>query len=83
MDYDFLYWDFIEKYHPRYYSDDRVLLCDILYRYLTDDEVSSDDLIWLQELYKTKKEVILDLERLENLLLSETIDYFFKTKLVD
>lgn len=60
MDYDFLYWDFIEKYHPLYYSDDRVLLCDILYRYLTDDEVSSDDLIWLQELYKTKKEVILD-----------------------
>lgn len=77
MNYDFSYLDFIEKYHPQYYSDDRVLLCDILFRYLSDDEVSSDDLIWLQKEFKTKNEVLQELKRLEALLFYETLEYYY------
>lgn len=77
MNYDFSYLDFIEKYHPLYYSDDRVLLCDILFRYLSDDKVSTDDLIWLQEEYKTKEVALLELKRLENLLFSEALGFYY------
>lgn len=79
MSNDILYLDFIEKYHPQYYSDDRVLLCDILFRYLSDDEVSSDDLIWLQEEFKTRNEAFQELKRLETLLLSETLGYYYES----
>ncbi len=78
MNYDISYLDFIEKYHPQYYLDDRVLLCDILFRYLSNDEVPSDDLIWLQEEFKTKNEALLELKRLETLLLSETLGYYYE-----
>ncbi|HBC28293.1 MAG TPA: 6-phospho-beta-glucosidase [Prevotellaceae bacterium] len=79
MDYDFSYLDFIAKHHPKYYSDDRVLLCDILFRFLTDDEVSTEDLNWLQKEYTTKSEVLEELKRLETLLFSETLDYFYES----
>lgn len=77
MNYDISYLNFIEKYHPQYYSDDRVLLCDILFRYLSDDELSPDDLTWLQKEFKTKKETLQELKRLETLLLSETLGYYY------
>lgn len=73
------YWDFIEKYHPQYYSDDRVLLYDILFRYISDDEVSPDDQAWLQEGFKTKKEALEELKRLETLLFYETLGYYCKS----
>lgn len=78
MNYDILYWSFIAKYHPQYYSDDRVLLCDIFFRYLSDDNITSDDLIWLQEEFKTKNEVLQELKRLETLLFSETLGYYYE-----
>ncbi len=34
MKYDSPYFEFIENNHPQYYSDDRVLLCDILFRFI-------------------------------------------------
>lgn len=49
----------------RNYSDDRVLLCDILFRYISEDDVSGEDLIWLQEKYESKTEVLQELMRLE------------------
>ena len=76
MNCDMSYWDFIEKYHPQYYSDERVLLCDILFRYLSDDEVSSDDLSWIHEEFKTKNEALQELKRLEALLFFETLRYY-------
>lgn len=80
---DFSYLEFIEKYHPRYHSDDRVLLCDILFRYLTDDGVSPDDLPWLQAEYETKDDAVKELVRTETALFSEALENFYKeTKLI-
>ena len=77
MNHSISYLDFIEKYHPQYYSDDRVLLCDILFRYLTDEEVSSEDLVWLQKEYKSKSGVLHELKRLESLLFSEALEFYY------
>lgn len=38
-----LYWDFIEKYYPNYYSSDEILLSDILTRFLSNEEISIKD----------------------------------------
>lgn len=76
---DFLYLRFIEQYHPRYSSDDRVLWCDILFRYLDEnEEVSEDDLEWIHNDIGNKEEVLQELKRLEVELFSEALDNFYK-----
>ena len=75
MKYDSPYFEFIENNHPQYYSDDRVLLCDILFRFISDDGVSEDDLEWIEETIKTKSEALQELKRLEALLFSEALAY--------
>ena len=74
---DVTYLRFIEKYHPRYSSDDRVLLCDILFRYLSNDEVSNEDLKWIKDEFDSKKEVLQELKRLEINLFSEALGYYY------
>ena len=71
MKYESPYFEFIENNHPQYYSDDRVLLCDILFRFISDDGVSEDDLEWIERTIKTKSEALQELKRLEALLFSE------------
>lgn len=73
----FLYLRFIENNHPRYYSDDRVLGCDILFRYLDNDEVSDDDLEEIHRDFANKKEVLDELKRMEVQLFSEALDNFY------
>ena len=41
------YWRFIEEWHPKYWSDDKVLLCDILFRHLEKEDVDEDDKKWI------------------------------------
>ena len=77
MKYDTSYWDFIAKYHPRYSSDDNVLICDILFRYLSGDEVSREDLIWIGKDFRTREEVLHELKRLETILFTETLSYYY------
>lgn len=75
---DETYLRFIEKYHPRYSSDDRVLCCDILYRYLAEHEdVSEDDLEWIHAEFENKEEVLQELKRLEVELFSESLDNYY------
>jgi len=71
------YLRFIEKYHPRYSSDDRGLCCDILYRYLDDDEVAGDDLEWIHDEFENREEVLQELKRLEVELFSESLDNYY------
>lgn len=77
MKYDTSYLDFIAKYHPKYYSDDRVLLCDILFRYLSDDEVLREDLALIEKDFKTKDAALQELKRLERTLFAETLNYYY------
>lgn len=77
MKYDTSYLDFIAKYHPKYYSDDRVLLCDILFRYLSDDEVLKEDLVLIEKDFKTKDAALQELKRLERTLFAETLNYYY------
>lgn len=77
MEKDFLYLRFIENHHPRYSFDDRVLECDILFRYLDGDEVSDDDLEWIHHDFADKKEVLDRLKRMEVQLFSEALDNFY------
>jgi hypothetical protein len=43
------YWDDIEKYLPNYSSSGEVLQSDILTRYIDDEEISDEDLKWINE----------------------------------
>ena len=77
MIYDVSYLNFIQRNHPNYSSDDRVLICDILFRYIDDDDVSPEDLIWIKKDFRTKEDVLKELKRLETSLFSEALDSFY------
>ena len=61
---DMSYWRFIEEWHPKYCSDDRVLVCDILFRYLEKEDVD--------------EEIVHELKCLEKDLFSESLDIYYE-----
>ena len=46
--------------------------------YCSNDEVSENDLEWIRNVFKTKKEALEELKRLETQLFSEALDSFYK-----
>ena len=74
MEYNTARWNFIEQYHPNYYSDDRVLLHEILFRYLDDDEVAEEDQEWIRNEFKNRAEIEQELRHIEKALYSEAWD---------
>ena len=51
---DMSYWRFVEEWHPKYCSDDRVLVCDILFRYLEKEDVNEDDKRWIAKEFERR-----------------------------
>lgn len=49
------FWEFIEEYLPNYDRRDDVLYDDILLRFVTDDEVSEDDMEWIERDFHSDK----------------------------
>ena len=72
------YWRFIEEWHPKYCSDDRVLLCDILFRYLEKEDVDEDDKAWIAKEFNSREEIVHELKRLEKYLYSESLDNYYE-----
>ena len=78
MEADPSYWRFIEEWHPKYWSDDRVLLCDILFRYLEKEDVDEDDKRWIAKELNSREEIVHELKRLEKDLYSESLDNYYE-----
>lgn len=76
MEYNTARWNFIEQHHPNYYSDDRGLLYDILFRYLDDDEVAEEDQEWIRNEFKSRAEIEQELRHIEKALYSEAWDNY-------
>ena len=72
------YWRFIEEWHPKYWSDDRVFLCDILFRYLEKEDVDEDDKKWISKDFNSDEEIVHELKRLEKDLFSESLDNYYE-----
>ena len=72
------YWRFIEEWHPKYWSDDRVLLCDILFRHLEKEDVDEDDKRWIAKEFNSREEIVHELKRLEKDLFSESLDIYYE-----
>ncbi|MDI1305567.1 MAG: 6-phospho-beta-glucosidase [bacterium] len=70
---DFCYWTFIEKYYPRYYSCDDILLSDILSRKLDGEERCEED----EEMIKDW-DVKLELLELDKNIFSKALKNYFK-----
>ncbi|SEF48065.1 hypothetical protein [Flavobacterium urumqiense] len=68
----FDYWAFIEKYYPKYYSCDSVLLSDILTRKLDGEEICEKDEEYIKE-WDVRKELF----ELDKELLCEAFENFF------
>lgn len=71
------YWDFIENNLPNYYSSDLVLTSDILFRYVTNDDMEDSDIWWIEKEYKTKENVINELKRIDLILFSEALNAYY------
>lgn len=72
------YWRFVEEWHPKYCSDDRVLVCDILFRYLEKEDVNEDDKRWIAKEFNSREEIVHELKRLEKDLFSESLDIYYE-----
>lgn len=66
----------IEKNHPAYFTDDRVLQVDILYRYIDNDEVSENDIKWIKSI-GSDSDIKRELIHLETSLFSEALENFY------
>lgn len=75
---DMSYWRFVEEWHPKYSSDDRVLVCDILFRYLEKEDVNEDDKRWIAKEFNSREEIVHELKRLEKDLFSESLDIYYE-----
>jgi hypothetical protein len=71
------YWRLIETYLPNYSKRDDVLLSDILYRYITNDEVSTDDLDYIELNFTCKDDVIAECIYLEEKFFEEVISNYY------
>ncbi|OFQ17968.1 6-phospho-beta-glucosidase [Prevotella sp. HMSC073D09] len=78
MEADLSYWRFIEEWHPKYWSDDRVLLCDILFRHLEKEDVDEDDKKWIAKDFNSNEEIVHELKRLEKDLYSKSLDNYYE-----
>ena len=71
------YWSFIAKYLPNYYSRDDVLWSDILNRYISDEDVSEEDIEYIEQTFANKDDVIEECMQLENRLFAEAIENYY------
>ena len=73
------FWRFIEEHLPNYYSRDEVLRSDILLRFVNDEEVCENDLIWITEEFKSDKTLVKEeIIRLEALFAKEALIVYYK-----
>ena len=71
-------WSFLEIFLPNYSHRDDVLESDVLYRYLIGDDVSNDDLEWIEsEFSSDKKKVAEYLSEMEGKLFTSAIKNFY------
>ena len=72
-------WDIIGNFLIGYTSDDRVLYSDILYRYLNNEEIDANDILWIETTFKSRKEIEHELNQIDDILLKEAIFDFYRT----
>jgi len=70
------YWQLIEKYLPDYYTSDQVLRSDILWRYVDGEEVSDDDIEWIEAEFANNREIYMEIARVESELFKEAMENY-------
>lgn len=72
-------WDIIGNFLIGYTSDNRVLYSDILYRYLNNEEIVANDILWIETNFKSRIEIEHELNQIDDILLKEAISDFYHT----
>ena len=73
------FWNFIEEYLPNYSSRDDVLCDDILFRFITNDEVCEEDLVWIANDFNSDKSLVkAELVRLETKFAEEALTAYYE-----
>lgn len=71
-------WRFIEENLPNYSSRDDVLLDDILLRYIEGDDVSEEDLEWIEaEFHNDNRLIKEEIIRLETGFMNESLQAYY------
>lgn len=72
------FWRFIEEYLPNYSSRDDVLLDDILTRFIEDDDVHEDDIVWIEAEFGCDKNLVKEeLAQLETRFAQEALSMYY------
>lgn len=73
-------WQFIEEYLPNYSSRDDVLLDDILTRFIEDDDVHEDDMVWIEAEFGCDKNLMKEeLAQLETRFAQEALSVYYNS----
>lgn len=71
------FWHFIESYLPNYYTRDDVLLSDMLFRYMTNDSMSFEDMQYIKDNYSTYNDARNACKELDIKLATEALNNYF------
>ncbi|MCV9933695.1 hypothetical protein OIU80_15535 [Flavobacterium sp. LS1R47] len=69
----FDYWEFIEKYYPNYYSCDDILMNDILYRKIHNEEICEEDEEMIKD-WDVKSELL----KLDKMIFFKALEKYFE-----
>ena len=72
-------YEFLEKYLPNYYFRDDVLKSDILFRFLTNEELNEKDRNWIKDEFSNNIDLVKEeCLKLDKIFLTEAIENFYK-----
>lgn len=70
---NFYFWSFIEKYYPNYYSCDDILMSDILYRKIHNEEMCEEDEEMIKD-WDVKSELL----KLDRMIFLKALEKYFE-----
>lgn len=69
----FSFWSFIERYYPNYYSCNDILMSDILFKKIHNEEICEEDEVMIKD-WDVKSELL----KLDKMIFFKALEKYFE-----
>lgn len=70
---NFSFWSFIERYYPNYYSCNDILMSDILFKKIHNEEICEEDEVMIKD-WDVKSELL----KLDKMIFFKALEKYFE-----